>query len=78
MQMYGNVRMLVALQPTGRINEVRILQSSGHTVLDQAALNIVNLAAPFEPFPDELRTEADILEIIRTFRFHEGNSLTSY
>lgn len=78
MQMYGNVRMLVALQPTGRINEVRILQSSGHTVLDQAALNIVNLAAPFEPFPDELRTEADILEIVRTFRFHEGNSLTSY
>lgn len=78
MQMYGNVRMLVALQPTGRINEVRILQSSGHTVLDQAALNIVNLAAPFEPFPNELRTEADILEIIRTFRFHEGNSLTSY
>jgi protein TonB len=47
-------------------------------VLDQAALNIVNLAAPFEPFPDELRTEADILEIVRTFRFHEGNSLTSY
>jgi len=78
MQMYGNVRMLVALQPTGRIDEVRILQSSGHTVLDQAALNIVNLAAPFEPFPDELRAEADILEIIRTFRFHEGNSLTSY
>ena len=78
MQMYGNVRMLVALQPTGRIDEVRILLSSGHTVLDQAALNIVNLAAPFEPFPDELRTEADILEIIRTFRFHEGNSLTSY
>jgi protein TonB len=78
LQTYGNVRMLVALQPTGRIDEVRILQSSGHTVLDQAALNIVNLAAPFEPFPDELRAEADILEVIRTFRFHEGNSLTSY
>ena len=78
MQMYGNVRMLVALQPTGRIDEVRILQSSGHNVLDQAALNIVNLAAPFEPFPNELRAEADILEIIRTFRFHEGNSLSSY
>lgn len=77
-QIYGNVRMLVALRPTGRIEEVRILQSSGQTVLDQAAVNIVNLAAPFEPFPDELREEADILEIIRTFRFHEGNELTSY
>ena len=77
-QMYGNVRMLVALQPTGRVEEVRILQSSGYDVLDQAAVDIVTLAAPFEPFPDELRAEADILEIIRTFRFHEGNSLTSY
>jgi protein TonB len=70
--------MLVALQPTGHIDEVRVLQSSGHTVLDRAALNIVNLAVPFEPFPDELREEADILQIVRTFRFHEGNSLTSY
>lgn len=78
MQVYGNVRMLVALQPTGHIDEVRVLQSSGHTVLDRAALNIVNLAVPFEPFPDELREEADILQIVRTFRFHEGNSLTSY
>ena len=77
-QIYGNVRMLVALRPTGRIEEVRILQSSGQAVLDQAAVNIVNMAAPFEPFPDEMRAEADILEIIRTFRFHEGNELTSY
>jgi len=77
-QIYGNVRMLVALRPTGRIEEIRILQSSGQAVLDQAAVNIVNMAAPFEPFPDEMRAEADILEIIRTFRFHEGNELTSY
>ncbi len=77
-QIYGNVRMLVALRPTGRIEEVRILQSSGQTVLDQAAVNIINMAAPFEPFPDEMRAEVDILEIIRTFRFHEGNELTSY
>lgn len=77
-QIYGNVRMLVALRPTGAVEEIRILQSSGQSVLDQAAVEIVNLAAPFQPFPDELRAEADILEIIRTFRFHEGNALTSY
>ncbi len=77
-QIYGNVRMLVALRPTGDVEEIRILQSSGESILDQAAVEIVNLAAPFQPFPDELRAEADILEIIRTFRFHEGNALTSY
>lgn len=77
-QIYGNVRILVALRPNGGLEEVRILQSSGQPVLDEAAVEIVNMAAPFEPFPEEMRAEADILEIIRTFRFHEGNELSSY
>ena len=77
-QVYGNVRMLIALNASGQISETRIIQSSGESLLDQAAVDIVNLAAPFEPFPEELKAEADILEIVRTFRFHEGNMLSSY
>jgi len=77
-QVYGNVRMLIALNVSGQISETRIIQSSGESLLDQAAVDIVNLAAPFEPFPEELKAEADILEIVRTFRFHEGNTLSSY
>lgn len=77
-QVYGNVRMLIALNASGQISETRIIQSSGESLLDQAAVDIVNLAAPFEPFPEELKDEADILEIVRTFRFHEGNTLSSY
>ncbi len=70
--------MLVALFPNGEVSEIQILQSSGHSVLDQAAVEIVTMAAPFDPFPEALRAEADILEIIRTWRFHEGNALTSF
>ena len=77
-QVYGNVRMLISLNSSGQISETRIIQSSGKSLLDQAAVAIVNLAAPFEPFPEELKAEADILEIVRTFRFHEGNTLSSY
>lgn len=77
-RLYGSLRMLVSLLPNGEVNNILILQSSGHSILDQAAIEIVNLAAPFEPFPAELRAEADILEIIRTWRFHEGNALTSF
>ena len=77
-QVYGNVRMLIVLNASGQISETRIIQSSGESLLDQAAVDIVNLAAPFEPFPEELKAEADILEIVRTFRFHEGNTLSSY
>lgn len=77
-RLYGSLRMLVAILPDGSVEDVQILESSGHNLLDQAAVEIVNLAAPFEPFPEAMREEADILEIIRTWRFHEGNALTSY
>lgn len=77
-QLYGSLRMLVALLPNGEVESIRILQPSGHSILDQVAVEIVNLAAPFQPFPSELLAVADILEIIRTWRFHEGNALTSF
>ena len=77
-QLFGSLRLLVALQPNGEVEEIQILKSSGHSLLDQSAVEIVNLAAPFQPFPEAMREEADILEIIRTWRFHEGNAFTSY
>jgi len=77
-ELYGSLRLLVAILPDGSVSETRILQSSGHNVLDQAAMDIIRLASPFEPFPDVMRGEVDVLEIIRTWRFHEGNALTSY
>ena len=77
-QLYGSLRMLVVLFPNGKVSEIQILQSSGHSLLDQAAVKIVNMAAPFDPFPEAMRAEADILEIVRTWRFHEGNALTSF
>lgn len=77
-QVYGSLRMLVSILPNGSVDDIQILQSSGHSILDQAAVEIVSLAAPFDPFPEAMREEADILEIIRTWRFHEGNALTSF
>jgi protein TonB len=46
-------------------------------VLDQAAVDIVRLAAPFGVFPEELRDNVDLLEIIRTWRFRPGNAFSS-
>lgn len=77
-QIYGSLRMLVALLPDGQVDEIRVMQSSGSSILDDAAIEIVHLAAPFSPFPEAMRAEADILEIIRTWRFHEGNALISF
>ncbi|WP_237068457.1 energy transducer TonB [Microbulbifer guangxiensis] len=68
-QITGSLRMMVRLLPSGAVEEVRILESSGETILDDAAQQIVRLSAPFAPFPAEIRKEADRLEIIRTWRF---------
>lgn len=73
---YGTLRMLVALRKDGTIKEVAILESSGSSVLDDAAIRIVRMAAPFAPFPEEMREEADELEIIRTWSF-QRRGLTS-
>ena len=68
-QITGDLRMMVRLLPTGAVEEVVILKSSGERILDDAAQQIVRLAAPFAPFPPEIRKQADRLEIIRTWRF---------
>jgi len=77
-QLYGSLRMLVSLFPNGEVSEIQILKSSGYSILDQAAIAIVKMASPFDSFPEAMRAEADILEIIRTWRFHEGDALTSF
>jgi protein TonB len=76
-RLYGSLRMLVSIKPDGELKEVRILDSSGHKVLDDAALRIVRLAAPFAPFPEEMRQSTDVLEIIRTWQFRRNRYSSS-
>ena len=71
-KLYGSLRLLVAILPDGELKEVKMLESSGQRILDDAALNIVKLAAPFAPFPEELKRTTDVLEIIRTWRFQQN------
>jgi protein TonB len=73
---YGELRLLVVIRQDGSLEDIKVLSSSGYAVLDEAAMKIVRLAAPFSPFPAELRETTDTLEIIRTWQFQE-NSLSS-
>ncbi len=65
----GNLILDVALNPDGSINEIIVRRSSGHKILDDAAIRIVNLAAPYSPFPKNISSEFDILHITRTWQF---------
>lgn len=76
-RIFGNVRLMVAILPTGQVKDVTLLKSSGYPVLDQAAIQSVRLAAPFQPFPAAIRRDTDILQIIRTWKFAERLSSES-
>ena len=65
----GQLVLDVALNPDGKINQITIRRSSGYKVLDDAAIRIVELAAPYAPFPDAIRAETDVLHITRTWQF---------
>ena len=65
----GALLLDVALKPDGSVLEIIVRRSSGHKVLDAAAVRIVELASPFAPFPDEIRREVDILHVTRTWKF---------
>lgn len=74
-QINGSLRLLVAIMPDGSVADIEVLQSSGHAVLDNAAIRIVQMAAPFQPFTNEMRRTTDRLEIIRTWKFENRASV---
>ncbi len=75
---FGSLRLMVAVKADGSVHEIRILKSSGKRVLDDAAKHIVQRSAPFAPFPPDIAENTDILEIIRTWQFKKGNYLSSF
>ncbi len=76
-KLYGNLVLHVAVKADGSVEHVKVLHSSGHKILDDAAVRIVRLAAPFSPFPNEIRKETDILDITRTWQFLRSGKLYS-
>jgi protein TonB len=76
-RLYGNLLMHVAVRSDGSVERIRIVRSSGHKLLDDAATRIVRLSAPFAPFPPEIRKQVDVLDITRTWQFLDGDTLFS-
>ncbi|TNC80324.1 MAG: energy transducer TonB [Oleiphilus sp.] len=69
--LYGKPRVLISIYSDGSIKDVKVLESSGSLVLDSKTIDIVRRAAPFSPFPKEVRKEQDVLELIRTFSYNK-------
>ncbi len=71
----GSLILDVAILPDGSVKDITVRRSSGHKLLDDAAVRIVKLAAPFAPFPADIRKDTDILHITKMWQFLSGNQL---
>lgn len=76
-KLYGNVTLTVEIRHDGALASVELERSSGHKVLDDAALRIVRAAAPYPPFPTDIRRDYDIISITRTLIFVRGDLVES-
>jgi protein TonB len=64
----------VAVSADGTLASVTVTRSSGHGPLDQAAIDLVRLASPFDPFPPEVRAQYDTLRFAYEWRFIDGRA----
>ena len=64
----------VTIGSDGRLLETVIRRSSGHAEIDEAAMRILKLAAPFDPFPGELTVKHDEIRIAYEWQFLGGAS----
>lgn len=76
-RIYGSMVVTVSIKSDGSLERVEINRPSGQRILDAAALRIVQLAAPFAPFPADIAKDTDILSITRTWIFTRSDQLVT-
>ncbi len=64
----------VTIGADGRLLRAAVKRGSGHAELDEAAMRILKLAAPFDRFPGDLATRHDAIRIAYEWQFLEGAS----
>jgi len=74
-RVYGSLVVTVSIKADGSLEKVDINRSSGQQILDDAAVRIVRLAAPFAPFSSDIAKDTDILSITRTWTFTRADQL---
>lgn len=77
-RLYGSLLLSVSIRADGTVEKVGVQRSSGHKVLDEAAMRIVKMAAPYAPFPPDIRKDYDIIEITRTWKFERSDRVRAY
>ena len=67
----GSPTLMVSIDASGDLDEAVIRKSSGSTILDLAALDILQRASPFNPFPSEIAAEYETVRFEYKWLFAE-------
>jgi protein TonB len=62
----------VTIGADGKLLQTVVRRSSGHAEIDEAAMRILKLAAPYDPFPAELSSKHDEIRIAYEWQFLGG------
>lgn len=73
-ELTGSPTLEVTINASGQLDEVIVRRSSGSQLLDQAALNILRRASPFDPFPEAIRVDYDQLRFAYKWQFNAPGS----
>lgn len=67
----GSPTLQVTISASGQLDEALVRQSSGSKALDQAAIDILRRASPFDPFPEDIRADYDQLIFAYKWKFSD-------
>lgn len=76
-KLYGRVSVWLELWPDGSIYKLEINTPSEYKILNEAALRIVTMSAPFGRVPADMLEGKDIIGFSRTLIFQRGDTLSS-
>lgn len=75
-KLYGDVVLTVEIDQTGRALAINVEKSSGHDILDKAAVDSIKRSAPFGKFTNSMKGNMDVLVLTRTWSYSPNGLAT--
>jgi protein TonB len=74
-KLYGSLLLIVSIKRDGSVENIEMRRSSGSKILDDAAMRIVRMGAPYAAFPADVAKDTDVIDISRTWRFTSSDRI---
>ena len=71
----GQVTTRISIASDGSLIEAMIIKSSGIASIDEAVIQTIQQASPFQPFNIEMRKKYDLIKFIRLWKFSNAQQI---